>query len=153
MTHVFRSKLHHVGIIVASEEQVHTLIELLGLERGHEEFVPEYEAQCYFAHGTGSSSAIEFIVPAPGGKLSRFNKGLGGIHHIALEVDDLERAAEELRAHGVKLLEQAPVVAGDIRINFIPPLYTRGFIVELIEPITGATIRTQLDESHHKVPS
>jgi methylmalonyl-CoA/ethylmalonyl-CoA epimerase len=143
---VFRSKLHHVGIIVADEQQVQTLIALLGLTAGHEEYVPEYEAQCYFTRGTGQSPAIEFIVSRPGGKLSKFNKGFGGIHHIALEVDDLERATAELRAQGVSLLEQTPVVAGDIRINFVPPLYTRGFIVELIEPITGAIVRTQLDE-------
>ena len=138
---MFHSKLHHVGIIVADAQQVELLTTLLGLERGEQQYVPEYEAQCYFARG--GDTAIEFIVPG-GGKLAKFNKGFGGLHHIALEVDDLEEASEELRTKGVKLLEQHPVDAGSILINFVPPLYTRGFIVELVQRKTGAIVRTTL---------
>ncbi len=68
-----------------------------------------------------------------GGVLTRFNKGLGGLHHIALEVDDLERQSSELRAKGVELLSEQPVDAGPILINFLPPAYTRGIIVELVQ--------------------
>ena len=124
-------RLHHVGIIVPDVEQVDTLVALFGLQRGHEEYVAEYEAQCYFTQGAGA--AIEFIVPREGSKLSKFNKGMGGIHHIALEVDDLDAASTELGEKGLKLLEQTPVDAGSILINFVPPLYTRGFIVELVQ--------------------
>jgi methylmalonyl-CoA/ethylmalonyl-CoA epimerase len=147
---VFQSRLHHVGIIVADEAQVDLLAALFGLTRGQREYVPDYEAECYFTGGEGVGTgaqvgaAIEFIVPRAGGKLSKFNKGFGGIHHIALEVDDLELAAVELRERGVKLLEDHPVDAGAILINFVPPLYTRGFIVELIQRKTGATLRTAL---------
>lgn len=139
---VFQSRLHHVGIIVADEDQVNTLAALLGLTRGHDEYVAEYEAQCYFTAGNGA--AIEFIVPRPGGKLSKFNKGFGGIHHIALEVDDLAAAQVALRERGVKLLEDQPVDAGSLLINFVPPLYTRGFIVELVQRNTRETLRTEL---------
>lgn len=151
---MFQSRLHHVGIIVADEAQVDLLAALFGLTRGQREYVPDYEAECYFTgSGTGGEvagtntqvgAAIEFIVPRAGGKLSKFNKGFGGIHHIALEVDDLAAAAVELRERGVKLLEDHPVDAGSILINFVPPLYTRGFIVELIQRKTGATLRTEL---------
>lgn len=138
---MFRSRLHHVGIIVPDVEQVDFLVDLLGLRRGTEEYVEEYQAQCYFTEGAGA--AIEFIVPS-GGKLASFNKGVGGIHHIALEVDSLAEASAELRARGVKLLEEHPVDAGPIFINFVPPLYTRGFIVELIERKTGEVLRTRV---------
>lgn len=138
---MFRSRLHHVGIIVPDVEQVDLLVGLLGLERGHDEYVADYEAQCYFTRGEGA--AIEFIVPT-GGKLKTFNKGFGGIHHIALEVEDLTTACAELRDKGVKLLEQHPVDAGSILINFIPPLYTRGIIVELIQRNTGEIVRREL---------
>jgi catechol 2,3-dioxygenase-like lactoylglutathione lyase family enzyme len=138
---MFRSSLHHVGIIVADREQVDLLMKLFGLELGDEQYVPEYEAQCYFTRG--AAAAIEFIVPS-GGKLKTFNKGFGGIHHIALEVEDLEQAAVELEQNGVKLLEQTPVDAGPILINFVPPLYTRGFIVELVQRNTGKTVRSAL---------
>ena len=52
---------------------------------------------------------------------------------MALEVDDLAEFSRELREKDVELLEEEPVDAGDIRINFLPPLYTRGFTVEFVE--------------------
>jgi len=124
-------KLHHVGIVVPDMAQVCTLMELLGLEAGHTQYVSRYEAECIFTHGAGT--VIEFVVPR-GGVLTRFNKGMGGLHHIAFEVDDLESRSSELRAKGVVLLEEKPIDAGGLWINFLPPSYTRGIIVELVQP-------------------
>jgi methylmalonyl-CoA epimerase len=124
------ARLHHVAIIVPNRQQVDVLTSLFGLQQGDEQYVPEYEADCYFTKGPGTS--IEFIVPR-GGKLSEFNRGLGGLHHIALEVDDLEEATRELGEKGVKLLEKVPVDAGSIHINFLPPIYTRGVLVEFVQ--------------------
>jgi len=131
MSAPFRARLHHVGIIVPSEDQLALLLGVLGLEVGRRHYVAEYEADCIFAGGDGA--AVELIVPR-GGKLAKFNKGLGGLHHIAIEVDDLAAASRELRARGIELLEASPVEAGALRINFIPPVFTRGLIVELVEP-------------------
>src|SRR3954470_17566018 len=121
-----RPRLHHVGIIVPSDSQLEGLLSLLGLSAGKRQYVPEYEADCVFTEGEGAK--IEFIIPG-GGKLSKFNNGTGGLHHIALEVDNLEELQSELAAKGVKLLESTPVDAGDLRINFLPPIYSRGVIV------------------------
>jgi methylmalonyl-CoA/ethylmalonyl-CoA epimerase len=152
---VFQSRLHHVGIIVSDEEQVNLLAALLGLGRGDSEYVAEYEAQCYFtgAGTAGTGAAIEFIVPRPDSKLTKFNKGFGGLHHIALEVDDLADASAALRERGVKLLEDHPVDAGSLLINFVPPLYTRGFIVEFIQRKTREVLRTELQEGDHVGPA
>ena len=126
------ARLHHVGLIVRDEGQLALLLSVLGLETGRRQFVPEYEAECVFTQGPGAG--IEFILPR-GGKLAGFNKGLGGLHHIAIEVDDLEARSRELREGGVELLEGSAVEAGEIRINFVPPIYTRGVIVELVERV------------------
>ena len=151
---MFQSRLHHVGIIVADAEQVDLLAALLGLVRGADEYVAEYEAQCYFTGAIGGAgAAIEFIVPRPGSKLTKFNKGFGGLHHIALEVDDLADASAALRERGVKLLEDHPVDAGSLLINFVPPLYTRGFIVEFIQVKTREVVRTELQEGSHVGPA
>jgi len=106
-------------------------MDLLGVSPGRRQYVPEYEADCIFTEGEGAG--IEFIIPGEGGKLSKFNRGMGGLHHIALEVDDLVALQHELADKGVKLLETTPVDAGDIRINFLPPIYSRGVIVEFVE--------------------
>jgi len=119
-----------VGIIVPDLEQVQVLLDLLGLESGRTQYVPPYDADCIFTQG--ERGVVEFVVPR-GGVLTRFNKGLGGLHHIALEVDNLERQSGELRAKGVELLSERPVDAGPILINFLPPAYTRGIIVELVQ--------------------
>jgi hypothetical protein len=119
-----------VGIIVPDLVQVEALMALLGLRPGMTQYVPRYQADCIFTQGPGA--AIEFIVPR-GGPLARFNKGMGGIHHIALEVEDLEVVSAELAGHDVKLLEERPVDAGRLWINFLPPAFTRGIIVEYVQ--------------------
>jgi methylmalonyl-CoA/ethylmalonyl-CoA epimerase len=125
-----RPRLHHVGIVVRDEEQLAAMLTLLGLEADRRQYVPQYEAECVFAGGDGAT--IEFIVPR-GGKLAKFNRGIGGIHHIALEVDDLDATSHKLRDQGIELLEETPVAAGEVRINFLPPIHTRGVIVEFVE--------------------
>lgn len=124
--------LHHASIIVPDEERVHELAELFGLDLGRRKFVQEYEADCIFTAGRGAG--IEFII-AKAGKLSKFNKGMGGLHHIAIAVPDLESAKVELAKKGIPLLETAPVDAGPIHINFVAPAYTRGVIVEYVQQV------------------
>jgi acyl carrier protein/catechol 2,3-dioxygenase-like lactoylglutathione lyase family enzyme len=133
-------RLHHVGIIVPDSSQVQVLMALLGLRAGERQYVPEYEADCFFTETGGPGAVIEFIVPT-GGKLAKFNKGMGGVHHIALEVDDLEGYSAGLAAEGVSLLEDHPVDAGRLLINFLPPAYTRGIIVEFVQTKSVATSR------------
>ena len=114
-------RLHHVGLIVPDIDRVEKLALLFGLKLGRRQYVPEYEAECIFTEG--SAGMIEFIVPR-GGKLTKFNKGLGGLHHVAIEVDDLAAVTDELRQQDVELLESEPVDAGPIWINFLSPIST-----------------------------
>ncbi len=127
--------LHHVAIIVPDEERVLELAGLLGLTLGRRQYVPQYEAECIFT--TGQLGVIEFII-ATSGKLAKFNKGMGGLHHIAIAVPDLAAATAELAAKGIPVLETEPVDAGPIRINFVAPAYTRGVIVEYVETVHAA---------------
>ena len=107
---------------------------LLGLAEEYRGFVPQYSANCIFTVGHGASP-IEFVVPS-GGVLANFNHGIGGLHHVALEVASLEQTTEELRNRGVRLLEDEPVKgAGNFLCNFMPPEHTRGVIVELVEEL------------------
>lgn len=142
------SRLHHVGIICPDRAQVLALISLLRLRAGREVYVEEYEADCIFSEGAGG--CIEFIIPR-GGKLKGFNKGAGGLHHVALEVDDLAAETARLQAEGVQLLEQQPVDAGELLINFVPPIFTRGFTVELVQR-QGTTASSAAGESTEPAP-
>lgn len=127
-------RLHHVGIVSPSEDRALALMALLGFEEKYRGFVPQYEALCIFTEGNGGSP-VELVVPS-GGVLAEFNRGVGGLHHIALEVDSLASTAEELAARGIRLLEPQPVKgAGNFLCNFMPPEHTRGVIVEYVEEL------------------
>ena len=124
--------LHHVGIVQPSEEDVASLMALMGLEEDYRGFVPQWSALCIFAKASRGSQ-VEFVVPR-GGPLERFNKGAGGVHHVAFEVADLAAAMRDYEAKGMKFLEPAPIKgAGPFLCNFLSPIYTRGALVELVQ--------------------
>jgi hypothetical protein len=97
-------------------------------------FVQAYAATCIFTAGNGGSP-IEFVVPS-GGSLAKFNRGVGGLHHVALTVDSIRDVANELAKEGIFLLEPEPIRgAGQFLCNFLAPVHTRGVIVEYIEEL------------------
>jgi catechol 2,3-dioxygenase-like lactoylglutathione lyase family enzyme len=130
MSNIAPSRLHHVGIVCPNREHAETLLGVMGLTVHSEQYVAAYEADCIFTNGPGGR--VELIVPR-GGRLAKFNKGAGGLHHVAIEVSSLAAETERLRSDGVELLEEVPVDAGDLLINFVPPAFTRGVTVELVQ--------------------
>ena len=128
----FGPPLHHVGIVQTSEEDALQLMTLLGLQEDYRGFVPQFSALCIFTRRT-EGSPIEFVIP-DGGPLERFNKGAGGLHHIALQVPDLDALAQDLAAQDMRLLEPTHVKgAGNFLCNFLSPLYTRGVTIEYVQ--------------------
>lgn len=131
-----RPKLHHVGIVMPDVEQVNEFVTMFGMSREPSVYVETYNADCYFVDSP--TGRIELIVPR-GAPLDAFNRGIGGLHHIALEVPDVRKAKARLGELGVHLLEESPVAAGSLLINFVPPVFTRGVIVELVESSATTT--------------
>lgn len=124
--------LHHVGIVQMSEDDVAAMMAVLNLEEDYRGYVPEWHALCIFTK-VASGSPIEFVVP-DGGPLMKFNKGMGGLHHIALQVEDLDVAAADLAKQDMRLLEPKHVKgAGNFLCNFLSPVYTRGLTVEYVQ--------------------
>lgn len=126
--------LHHVGIVLPDEQTALGLMALLGLEEDFRGLVPQWSVLCIFTRRNGATP-IEFVIP-DGGPLAGFGKGAGGLHHIALQVDDLDAVRDRLAARGMKLLEPEHVKgAGDFLCNFLSPVYTRGLTIEFVQPI------------------
>ena len=129
---VGKRPLHHVGIVQPSEDEALAMMAMLRLEEDYRGFVPQWSALCIFTKPAGASP-IEFVIP-DGGPLARFNSGFGGLHHIALEVPDLDVLARELADDDMKLLEPEHVKgAGPFLCNFLSPIYTRGLTVEYVQ--------------------
>ena len=129
--------MHHVGIIQPTEEDALTLMSLLGLKEDYRGYVETWQALCIFTKPEGRTP-IEFVVPN-GGPLAKFNKGFGGLHHIALTVDSLDAVRADMEQRGMKLLSEEHVKgAGPFLCNFLSPIYTRSIPVEFIQLIEGA---------------
>ena len=78
---------------------------------------------------------FELLEPREEGTISRFLENHGpGLHHIALETDDIEAALENAAEVGVELIDEDPRPgAWGHDIAFLHPESTGGVLVEFVE--------------------
>ncbi len=127
------SGLDHVAILVKDLDAAIALYrDVYGLQLHEVEEVPTEEVKvAIFGHGLGR---IELVCPTdPASPLARRIAEKGeGLHHICLEVPDIEKAMASLRAAGAPLLDEKPRPgAGGSRVAFVHPRGSRGVLVEL----------------------
>jgi len=106
----------------------------LGLDLSRVENVTAEHAQVAFLPAGGSE--IELVKPTTDDSgLARFLEKRGpGIHHICLEVVDLEGMLAGLKLKGIRLINEAPLIgAGGKKYAFIHPKSAGGVMVELYE--------------------
>jgi len=128
-------RLHHVGIIMTSMERAEAFLEQFGLEKDYMEYVDSYHANCLFTKFGEKESPVELVIPTEG-VLTEYNKGKGGIHHIAFEVEDVEAARKEFEDKGLEMLEKEAVEgAGGIIVNFLRPRFGFGVLVEFVQQV------------------
>ncbi|AEG14947.1 methylmalonyl-CoA epimerase [Desulfofundulus kuznetsovii DSM 6115] len=128
-------KIDHIGIAVKDLAKAIEFYEgLLGLKVTGTEVVEEQRVKVAFLP-TGDSEVELLESTTPDGPIARFIEKNGeGIQHIAFRVENLEQALEELKAKGVRLIDEKPRRgAGGARIAFLHPKSTFGTLVELCE--------------------
>ncbi|MGB9802348.1 methylmalonyl-CoA epimerase [Desulfofundulus sp.] len=128
-------KIDHIGIAVKDLARAIEFYEgLLGLKVTDTEVVEEQKVKVAFLP-TGDSEVELLESTTPDGPIARFIEKNGeGIQHIAFRVENLEQALEELKAKGVRLIDEKPRRgAGGARIAFLHPKSTFGTLVELCE--------------------
>jgi len=106
------------------------------LPTGRETLVAEGVSVLFLAAG---QCTVELIEPLdPDGPLGRFLRTRGEtVHHVAVEVRDIEGAMEQARSAGLRLIDSAPRRgAHGTRVAFIHPQSTGGLLVELVERLT-----------------
>jgi methylmalonyl-CoA/ethylmalonyl-CoA epimerase len=128
-------KVDHVGIAVENlEDTLAVYSGILGLELHGTETVEEQKVKTAFL--PLGDTEIELLASTdPEGPIGKFIAAKGqGVQHIAFRVADIDAALAELKAKGVRLIDEKPRYgAGGARIAFIHPKATNGVLVELCE--------------------
>ncbi|HBF12802.1 MAG TPA: methylmalonyl-CoA epimerase [Deltaproteobacteria bacterium] len=129
-------KIDHVAIAVPDLDKGIALYQsLLGKKPEHIEEVADQKVRAAF-FGVGESN-LELLFPTdPASPISNFlqKNGRGGLHHICLEVENIEERLKELKAKGVVLIDEKPRIgAHGKRIAFVHPKSTGGVLIELSE--------------------
>jgi methylmalonyl-CoA/ethylmalonyl-CoA epimerase len=127
-------KVDHIGIAVRNlEESTEKWTELFGLEVKRVEEIKERGLRLAHLSPKGGPS-IELLTPfGEGSALEKFLKERGeGIHHFCFEVENIERAMEELKKKGVQFVQESPQKgAGGSLIAFIHPRNFNSVLIEL----------------------
>lgn len=128
-------RIDHLGIAIADVAAAKRLYEdVLGLELTHEEVVTDQGVRTYFYPIAGVKLELLESV-TPDGPIARYLEKRGaGIQHLAVEVDDIEAAIAEMKAKGLRMLDETPRKGVEnSRIAFVHPKDTHGVLLELVE--------------------
>ncbi len=129
------SKVDHIGIAVSNlDEAIKLYKDVLGLELHGVEVVEEQKVKVAFLP-VGDTEVELLESTSPDGPIAKFIEAKGqGIQHLAFRVDNIEAALEEMKAKGMRLIDEKPRYgAGGARIAFLHPKSTNGVLIELCE--------------------
>jgi methylmalonyl-CoA/ethylmalonyl-CoA epimerase len=132
--------IQHLGVAVESIEHALAFwrdalgLELKGIEIVEDQGVrvamlPIGESRIELLEATGEETPIgKFLV-----------KRGPGIHHLCVEVDDINAKLSELKASGARLIDEQPRIgAGGALVAFIHPSSTGGVLIELTQKGSGS---------------
>jgi methylmalonyl-CoA/ethylmalonyl-CoA epimerase len=127
--------INHVAVVV--DDMDHSLLfwrDALGIELHELRDVPAENSQVAFLPLTGSE--VELVRPTTddSGIAKYLAKRGPGMHHICLEVDDIDGMLSHLKAKNIRLINEEPRLAADgKKYAFIHPESTGGVLVELYQ--------------------
>ena len=140
MSNPLEINIQHLGVAVESiEEALAFWRDALGLELKGVEFVedqgvrvamlPIGESRIELLEATGEDTPVgKFLV-----------KRGPGIHHLCIEVNDINAKLSELKANGARLIDEQPRIgAGGALVAFIHPSSTGGVLIELTQMGSGS---------------
>ena len=132
--------IQHLGIAVESIEEALTFwrdalgLELKGVEVVENQGVrvamlPIGQSRVELLEATGAETPVGKFLAKRG----------PGIHHLCVEVDDIYTKLSELKARGVRLINEQPAVgAGGALVAFVHPSSTGGVLIELTQKGSGS---------------
>jgi methylmalonyl-CoA epimerase len=127
-------KIDHIGIVVRDIQEALKVYEAaLGLPLKEVVEIADQEVQVAFLP-IGESN-VELVQPTTDDTgIARFLEKRGeGVHHICIEVEDIQVALAQLMDHGVELIDQVPRQGAHGRVAFVHPRGAHGVLIELVQ--------------------
>jgi methylmalonyl-CoA/ethylmalonyl-CoA epimerase len=127
--------INHVAVVVDDmEKSLRFWRDALGMELHELRDVPAEKSQVAFLPLAGAE--VELVMPTSddSGIAKYLAKRGPGMHHICLEVDDIDGMMVQLKQKSIRLINEEPRVATDgKKYAFIHPESTGGVLVELYQ--------------------
>ena len=130
-------KVNHMAIAVNNlDEALELYNKLFGLKPEKVEIMTDQRVKAAILP-VGEGSEIELIQPidSDSGVAKFLEKRGEGIHHIAIEVDDIDRELKTLAEKGVDLIDKQARMGLAGRVAFLHPKATRGVLIELVQKV------------------
>ncbi len=140
--------INHLGLAAKDPEKCRWFLrDVLGIEHLGDELVASQKTMTGMFAASGSpmvQTRLEILSPAEGtddGPISKFlEKKGGGIHHVALTVNDIKAALDRMKTLGVRMIDESPRPgAHQTLIAFVHPEATGGILIELVQETQSAT--------------
>ncbi len=136
-----RPSVSHIGIAVSDLAAAVSFYQtLLGVKPGSLTEVADQKVRVAIFDSPESKTVpggrIELLqATSDDSPIARFIAKRGeGLHHICLYVDDIESKLAEMKAAGVRLIDETPRLGAEgHRIAFVHPSDTHGVLIELEE--------------------
>jgi methylmalonyl-CoA/ethylmalonyl-CoA epimerase len=129
------NKIDHIGIAVKNLEEALNFYEnILGLKSAGFEIVEEQKVKVAFL--PIGDTVVELLESTEeDGPIARYIAKNGeGVQHIAYRVDDIEKAIEDMKEKGIRMIDEKPRYgAGGAKIAFCHPKSTHGVLIELCQ--------------------
>lgn len=127
--------INHVAVVVDDmDKSLKFWRDALGIELHELRDVPAEKSQVAFLPLAGAE--VELVMPtADDSGIAKYLAKRGpGMHHLCLEVDDIEAMMKELKAKNIRLINEEPRTAVDgKKYAFVHPESTGGVLVELYQ--------------------
>jgi len=129
-------KIDHLGIAVPELDSASATYEALtGAAATHVEVVEDQKVKvAFFQVGESNFELLEATDPSS--PIARFleRHPRGGLHHVCVEVEDIEAALKAYKEAGLRLIDEQPRLgAHNKRVAFVHPASTGGVLLELSE--------------------
>ena len=127
-------KINHVAIVVRDiDESLDFWVKAFGLHLDHVEDVPSQASKVAFL--PLGESEVELVQPttADSGMAAYLEKRGEGMHHLCIEVEDIDAALAHLQEMDIRLINAVPEVLPGRKMAFIHPKAVNGVLIELYQ--------------------